>query len=356
MRRPTSLFLFFLLILLSPLTSAQPYWLKEGVYFKYVAEGEHSVAITQDSSTYRGSYGELFWRVVKVENGLVTVEAVLKAENLTEERYTELPHEEALKRLNELISLYEGKEPSTTMGSCRLYPVENETWGKGIARICNETASIEFSNYTYAVLVERDKGLEFIRRAVPKIVRRTVFEIDLRDNVLVYSGTPLGKNLLFILPDKIPREGEVLSSVLGQEVKVTKSIILNDTVIHTPFRTFKPPILFIRTNMVAGNGWQGMSGIYYDMSSGILVTGFMPVSPLWEAFGFSSVALFDEDSKRSRGEMGGFGMVLADTNAELVLTKRLTGVEIPKLSFIVFILSVFLLAVCGAVKIRRWDA
>ncbi len=351
MMRYTILFLFFLLLLLSPLASAQLYWLREGVYFKYAAKGD--VVITQNSSIYRGSYGELFWRILKVENDLATVEAIFKAKNLTEERYNELTYEEAIERLNKLIFLYEGEKPSTIVGSCRIYPVEDNTWGEGVARVCNETVSLEFSNYTYALWVRQDKGVEFIRKAVPKIERSIVFEINLRDNVLLYNRTPLGKNLLFISPGKIPREGELLFDLSGQGVKVEKSIILNDTIIHIPFKTFNPPILHIQTNMVSSHDWKGMDVLYYDIASGILVTGFMPVSPLWKAFGFSSVVLFNEGSKISGGEMEGFGMILEETNADLVLAKPLMGVEMPKLSFIIFLFSVLLLIISRAVRIWR---
>ena len=340
-------------LFLPSLVYAQPYWLKEGVYFKYVAHGDHSVLFValSNSSIYRGSYGEFFWRVIKIEDDFATVEVVLRGRNLTEEIHNELSHDEGIEKLRELVSPYEKEKPSRLEGICEIYSVRNSTWGEGVVRICNSSFSLEFSNYTYALWVGRSRSIEFVRKTIPEIEKRAIFKINLRDNTLLINGTPVGKNLLFILPEKTYYVGEFLFNLSDQKVTVKKSIVLNDTIIHTPFKTFTPPSLNIQTSMVAfPHGSGGMDVLYYDMSSGILITGFMPASPLWKAFGFSSVVLFNEGSKVKKGEMNGFGMVLKETNADLTMIKPLEGTRISKFFLGLFIISILFLVFMAIIR------
>ncbi|HII60481.1 hypothetical protein [Pyrococcus horikoshii] len=349
-------FLFIFIILTSAfgnVGASKPYWIRQGVYFKYTAKGEHSVVLELPNGTiYTGEYGVFTWRIIEVSREYITVNASLEAYNLTMSYQRILSPKEGLKKAMELIKKY-SRLNLTKSGSCSIGTSKNE-----MIRICEDekavVVSIRSKDYMYGIYVKKEKeAVEnfLLLRKIPKMTKSITFNVSLKDNSVLYKGKRIGMNTLFLL------DLNVKGKVVMEEWHIKDVRELNATV-HARFREFKPPIILVTTNFYKN----ASNFALYDPATGILIEGYMIVSPVWKLFGFEKVAFSDKEHFKKTKEpvtkskdIYGFGMVLEDTNAFYFKKDKLENVGIPIDSLLILILSlsVFLVVAYERIKARR---
>ncbi|AMM54688.1 hypothetical protein [Pyrococcus kukulkanii] len=310
------------------------FWIKEGVYFKYTARGEHAVTIGLENGTiYVGKYGVLLWRITNMSNGYITVNVSLEVYNITVVSQRILDPDEGYKKAMKII---EELNLTINSDSCKYIQNTEEDF-----KICKtkEAISIETigKDYRYGLYVkDKKEAVEGFISFLPSINRSAIVRISLSDNSVIFNGKKLGMNTLFITDLRIK------GKTIMDGWYINRVEILNAT-IHTRFRDFRPPVLLVWTNF-----YKNSSNLaFYDPASGILIEGYTPVSPIWLAFGFKYVLFSDrEHFKKARDpitqskDIYGFGMVLEDTNAFHFEKEELKNISIPRDAILIFLFSV----------------
>ncbi|MDK2868917.1 MAG: hypothetical protein PWP39_152 [Pyrococcus sp.] len=335
-----------LLIFLVSWNSVQssPYWIRPGVYFIYTAKGDRSVIVECNNGTiYFGKYGIFRWEILDVSESSMLINVSLEVHNATAYTVRTLSLEEGLKRSKDLINRYSNLN-YTKENSCRFAKTKND---ENIT-ICEDDkvvlVSIQAPNYIHGLYVDKKEGYAqetLISNIEVNLTRSALIEVSLPDNAVYFRGKKLGMNTLFLTDMNVSGK-RILEEWVIEEVKP-----LNASV-HTRFKTFKPPILLIRTNFYNN----ASNFALYDPSSGILLEGYTPVSPVWLALGFKHVIFAEKEHFQktkqpitTSKDIYGFGMVLEETNAFKFEKQTLSGVEIPREGLIVLVISILSLLV-----------
>ncbi|KUH34487.1 hypothetical protein APY94_01310 [Thermococcus celericrescens] len=302
--------LFFVLLVLSPLVSATPYWFKEGIYAKYVARGWLSIDLNTSTGnvTYYCPRVEFTWRVLNVSGDRARVSLLLLGFNCTREAYSTLSLEEATALLRKYQERY-----NFTGGGCLEVPVAG-----GNVTVCEESYSERTAQRSFGLMITEGAGRLFNKSYVPgNFSRAGVVEIDLTTGEIHVNGTPVGGNFLWA---ENPANVTGLEILPGLKIETVKMI--NSTAM-TYYGDFNAPVYMAHTNMMDLKLVVGKDVILYDGSSGLAIALYTPFSPLWKALGVSSAMIQDtefaeehEDEIKNGGKMPPFGLVLAETNID----------------------------------------
>lgn len=286
------LFLFFVCILVSSVScQKKPYWLKEGVYFKYSfkddPETDRSTAslILLDGTDLRCmGTGYLRWDVLELKENYATIKVTIKIGDI------------------EISPPDPMEEPYH----------EDEM-------IFSETVTVDIEKMEY-----------------------------------VDDEVPWGKCLLWIDPaytiDDL-KDMKMAYNIKGEELNVEK-VNVRDCEMHTYYHTFKPPVIELWSRMIEfklSNTEFGTTAVrQYDTASGAMIAWAMGPSDLLTRMGFIMVVFFDEVSsnrawkahEEGREEYWGYGCILEETNAELF--KEAEGSEWSPSSWSLIILIIVL--------------
>ncbi|AEK72027.1 hypothetical protein GQS_00620 [Thermococcus sp. 4557] len=338
--------LFFVLLVLSPLVSATPYWFKEGIYAKYVARGWLSIDLNTSTGnvTYYCPRVEFTWRVLKVSDDKAQVSLLLRGFNCTREAYSTLSLEEA----RVLLRKYQGRY-NFTGGDCLEVPIAG-----GNVTVCEESYSERTAQRSFGLMIMEGEGRLFNKSYVPENFSRAgVVEIDLATGKIYVNGTPAGGNFLWA---ENPANVTGLEILPGLKIETVKMI--NSTAM-TYYGDFNAPVYMAHTNMMSLDNWtMGKDVILYDGSSGLAIAFFTPFSPLWKALGVSSTMIQDtefakehEKEIKESNKMPPFGLVLARTNIDFTRAEELPD-EGPSRTAVFAVAGIA--AVLGVLFLWRW--
>jgi len=344
MRRLTVLVV--VLFLMAPLTSATPYWFKEGIYAKYTARSEKmfiDVNTPKGHTTYICPYVEFTWRVLRVSGDKAQMALLLQGYNCTKSVWKELDEKAARQLLKEYQERY-----NFTGGNC--LRIESET---GNVTVCEDSYAEQTSQHKVGLAIADGKGHFFNESFVPEnFTRSGLLELDLRTGEFYVNGTSVGRNFLWTENPANITGLEVMPGLEVEEVKMINSTAM------TYYGDFNAPVYMAHTNMMTVEGGHGKCVFLYDGSSGLAIAFFTPFSPLWKALGISEAMIQDtefakehEKEMKESNKMPPFGLVLAETNIDFTKPAELPD-EGPSKTAIVAIVGI--VAVLGALLLWRW--
>ncbi|NJE61130.1 hypothetical protein [Thermococcus sp. 21S7] len=337
---------FFVLLILSPLVSATPYWFKEGIYAKYVARGWLSIDLntSMGNVSYYCPRVEFTWRVLRVSGDKAQVSLLLRGVNCTREAYSTLSLDEA----RTLLLKYQ-KRYNFTGGGCLDVSITG-----GDVTVCENSYSERTAQRAVNLMIMEGEGRLANKSYVSENFSRAgVVEIDLTTGEIHVNGTPAGGNFLWV---ENPANITGLEILPGLEVETVKMI--NSTAM-TYYGDFNAPVYMAHTNMMSlDNRTMGKDVILYDGSSGLAIAFFTPFSPLWKALGVSSTMIQDTEFAREHereikenNKMPPFGLVLAETNIDFTKPAELPE-EGPSRTAVVVVVGI--VVALGALFIWRW--
>ncbi|NJE76199.1 hypothetical protein [Thermococcus sp. ES12] len=347
-----------LLLLLAPLTSATPYWFKEGIYAKYVSRspansgpganigGGNVIQIPWEqngSISYYCPYVELTWRVLKVTGDKAQVGVLLQGINCTRKVVKVMDEETA----RELLRQYQEKY-SFSGGEC--VRITSET---GNVTVCEDSYTEQTEHYRAGLVVVEGRGNLFNDSYIPEnFTRSGTFELDLKTGDIYVNGIYEGMNFFWT---ESPANVTGLEILPGLKVETVKMI--NSTAM-TYYGDFNAPVYMAYTNMMNLNGTVGKDVILYDGSSGLAIAFFTPFSPVWKALGISNAVLQDTEFAREHEEdikkgnkMPPFGLALAETNIDFTQPAELPE-EGPSKTAIMAVAGI--VVVLGVLVLWRW--
>ncbi|CAD5244468.1 hypothetical protein [Thermococcus camini] len=338
--------LVIVLFLMAPLTSATPYWFKEGIYAKYVARGWLSIDLNTSTGnvTYYCPRVEFTWRVLNVSDDKARLSLLLLGFNCTREAYSTLSLEEA----RALLRKYQERF-NFTGGDCLEVPITG-----GNVTVCEESYYERTAQRSFGLTIMEGEGRLLNKSYVPENFGRAgVVEIDLITGKLYVNGTPAGGNFLWA---ENPANVTGLEILPGLKIETVKMI--NSTAM-TYYGDFNAPVYMAHTNMVSlDNRTMGKDVILYDGSSGLAIAFFTPFSPLWKALGVRSAMIQDtefaeehEEEIKESNKMPPFGLVLAETNIDFTKPAELPD-EGPSRTAIVAVVGIAI--VLGVLVLWRW--
>ncbi|QDA31346.1 hypothetical protein FH039_06675 [Thermococcus indicus] len=337
--------LFFVLLILSPLASATPYWFKEGIYAKYVARGWLSIDLDTSAGnvTYYCPRVEFTWRVLNVSDDKARLSLLLLGFNCTREAYSTLGLEEARALLRKYQERY-----NFTGGDCLEVPIAG-----GNVTVCEESYYERTAQRSVSLMIMEGEGRLANKSYIPENFSRAgVVEIDLTTGKIHVNGTPVGGNFLWAENPANVTGLEILPALKVENVKMINSTAM------TYYGDFNAPVYMAHTNMMNLKRIVGKDVILYDGSSGLAVAFFTPFSPLWKALGVSSTMIQDtefaeehEEEIKESNKMPPFGLVLAKTNIDFTKPAELPD-EGPSKTAIFAVAGI--VAVLGALFLWRW--
>ncbi|ASJ08010.1 hypothetical protein A3L11_01710 [Thermococcus siculi] len=234
----------------APVSSAAPYWFREGTYLRYAAKmpehpDRHEVNVFPVWPQLLP--GDAYSRIKKAYEG---TSSLIKMDN------------------NSIVSLIVQGDSYLTF---EIFNVTNES---ALVRV-----TLELNN----VSVRSGATL-------PRLVLSKVLRLNLTD-MMYYEedGTPIGPPTFFIDPSNPPTKGEhVLSPefmkkhrLLGDDIVVTNVSFtwMEDKILHTHYRDFLPPYLYIEGrsrylvyDLKTGDSVETITQLVYDIDTGILIT------------------------------------------------------------------------------------
>ncbi|USH00645.1 hypothetical protein K1720_04180 [Thermococcus argininiproducens] len=349
--------LFFLFILcfvlaLSPFRYAEPFWLKEGVYFKYTADKMFIVQKSVKNTTYvnyYGEYAEFYWEVLEIKNRTARILITLNISNITFTTTHYMTEKEAKKKFKKLVIQVLSLKPNLKHENCAIYNIDPCQ-----VRICNDTV-LGFikscDNMTYYLVISPEKrGIyEYVNTTLHGLHKSAIIDVDLESNIVKYNGSKIGPNLLFINPSMVLTGLGVLETS-NNRIFISNITIAN-FIVHTYYMDFKPPIIIVATNT--------HEYLWYDSSTGILISGGIPPNIARNVFGFDTILLSNriESKNLKKGfnskDYYGIGMILEDTNVDFSGVMPLSGVSISKLYLGLFVVSLSSLVFSIIFKSRR---
>ncbi|MCD6144134.1 hypothetical protein [Thermococcus sp.] len=344
-----TLFVFFSLFCIlmgAALVFSVPPWLQEEIYVKYIAysstEGGAFVGFSNGTLWVGSNYAEFSWKVLDVKNNIAYVKLYLFVPSAKKVWYQKIPPNDGKVKLEELKRKYGGLVPIGSFGSCNIYKE-----GDAEITICENSVSIVSDSRNYTIGVFDDSAIE--QESVATIINRSaVVQIDLIKNIMTYNNRTLGRNLLFIYP------GEILpnSTIMEIENATLKVQSFNSSrmTFYTYYGKFNPPIGVLWTTHIRTSSVGGRDILFYDYSTGLLLAGLMLFAPHWKALGFDGAMLRDDEFQRGKTtfteeQTYGFGMVLAETNAELYVHSSLQDTSPSSVYLLVTFISIIALVI-----------
>ncbi|WP_297091678.1 hypothetical protein [Thermococcus sp.] len=333
------------------LVNATPYWFKEGIYAKYISkepEGMDLIKIKISDSEAIVFYChqiEFTWRVLKVTDDKAQIGVLLQGFRCTRKKWDVLDEDIA----RELLQGYQERY-NFTGGGC--ITVESETIN---ATVCEDSYMEQTERYRAALGIAEGRGYLFNESYIPEnFTRSGTFELNLKTSDIYVNGSPVGKNFLWAENPANMTGLEILSGLKIEDVREINSTIL------TYYGDFNAPIYMAQTNMISVSdiGLSGKDLFFYDGSSGLVISLFMPFSPLWEIMGVSGTSIADtylqmkyRDEIQKSNKMPPFGLVLAETNIDFTKPAELPD-EGPSKTAIAAAVGVA--AILVALALWRW--
>ncbi|AEC50988.1 hypothetical protein PNA2_0070 [Pyrococcus sp. NA2] len=303
-----------------------PYWIEPGVYMKYVAYQTKSIDPTSSGfgdATLQVVYnysGKLF-KIGAFGNSTVT----FRVESIVND--TAIVSVEISMEYPKILYSTEGK----TLDFSPFWDNNSVIW-----MVHNKS---------------KTTGKYILEIVLRNLTLKGKYKIDLKTgDVYDLRGRYHGKTILWYdvaNPFKINETICVDSE--GREVKIDRITVSNISFL-TYYKTFKPPIITIKTTIgvlkTPTSKVIGRNVMIYDGSSGILISFLAPNFPDAKAAGFPVLYGFDmkgfelsrKEWKREDIQIGG-GLVLLDTNADLIKTRLINYSEkTSKLNYIYLLL------------------
>ncbi|AIF70387.1 hypothetical protein PAP_10065 [Palaeococcus pacificus DY20341] len=344
-----TLLLFLSIVMQSAL--ATPYWLKPGVYASYKAcsaealEGDikygNEVIIREENETTHLLSPCIYfkWTVLDIKGDKAVLGILLRSENSSRIVERKVSAEEGRKLLEKYQRMYDYS------GEMCVNKFVNDTLITMCKNVYREKGP------KGELLIGVDEGYAYIMNTTHTGKDHSwsgVVEVDLKTGELLINGTPVGVNFLFSDNPAELKGKEIMEGVTFEETRE-----LNMTVM-TYYRDFVPPISFTKSEKIdTGGGW-AIDAVAFDGTSGLAITIYMPVSPLWEALGIEEVYSADTLLQRSKSEKSSdrtvlVGFLLEDTNAELIKPEALEEGSISKKA-----LALLLGAFAAFLVVWRW--
>lgn len=353
MKKSFFLVVFCFILIVPSFSYAEPFSVRPGIYFKYVADRNPTIQEFIGNTTfinYYGKYAEFYWEVLDVKNGTAKVLLTLNVSNVTTTTTRYMTEMEARRKFEKLISPFLSLNPDSVRGNCAIYST-----GTCQVHICNDTVLgfIKFCDKTMYYLTtvsEKRVAYEYINVTIPYLYKSAIVTVNLENNTIEYNGSNIGPNLLFINPGTISAGMELLENSNEGRVFIS-NITTANFIVHTYYMDFKPPIIEIGTNTY--------EYFWYDSGTGILISGGIPPNIVKKVFGFDALR-FSNLMELKNLEKGfnskdyyGIGMTLKDTDFNFSATLRLSGVGISKIYLGLFVSSLTILLLSILSKFRR---
>jgi len=173
------------------------------------------------------------------------------------------------------------------------------------------------------------------------------------------NGTSYGRATFFIDPRNV-RKGTIIGQWGNATLFINEIESITNITFLTHFHAFKPPVLLAKTNRISYEGALGGDLFYYDLSTGILIGGFIPFAPELRALGISHGSLIDQVAQENQKKLlQGLsleealkldkrwvaGIVLYDTNIEFEPKTEVKKEETPTKYLFLASLGILLMVV-----------
>ena len=243
-----------------------------------------------------------------------------------------------------------------------------------ILSIQNETALVNTT-------LELTNVWIYNRYYLRRIVLSTILTLDLkRMQYIDDNGSLLGRPTFLVSPVDLPPKNSLLVNMSGVKKlgAITRDILvgnvsyspLEDAKLHTYYRTFEPPYIYISSSQVPFY-WKLSDGYYsttiwnyyvYDFDTGVLITGLFDVTPELLALGvingdsydYLAAKKMDELQKKGiRHELWNPGFNLYDTNIKFPETSSTATPSTGMRYFFTVSLVVLLLTAISPWRWRR---